>query len=164
MWWVRLQPGVGNRHVIVHYSAVAAAVAYHPVLQSHLQESLQSLLQQAGVSDAAAWLAAQQQPQQHQQQQQMVPHPRFARVNTLKASMQEVLTQLTAEAATNKQQQQDKQAKQRAKHASSAAAVPVVDELLPDLLVFPAGTDLHDHPLVQQGVLILQVTAAAVQG
>jgi putative methyltransferase len=129
-----------------------------------LQQSLQSLLQQAGVSDAAAWLAAQQQPQQHQQQQQMVPHPRFARVNTLKASMQEALTQLTAEAATKKQQQQqqDKQSKQRAKHGSSAAAVPFIDEMLPDLLVFPGGTDLHDHPLVQQGVLILQVTAALV--
>ncbi len=32
-----------------------------------------------------------------------------------------------------------------------------VDELLPDVLLFPAGTDLHDHPLVTNGSLILQV-------
>jgi putative methyltransferase len=97
----------------------------------------------------------------------MVAHPRFARVNTLKATVQDVLAQLTAAAATHKQQQQQQQnkphdAKQRAKHASNAAAAPVVDDLLPNLLVFPAGTDLHDHPLVQQGVLILQVTTAAM--
>lgn len=33
-----------------------------------------------------------------------------------------------------------------------------MDELLPDVLVFPAGTDLHDHHMVQAGVLILQVS------
>lgn len=32
-----------------------------------------------------------------------------------------------------------------------------VDQLLPDLLLFPAGSDLHDHPLVANGSLILQV-------
>jgi len=31
-----------------------------------------------------------------------------------------------------------------------------VDDLLPDVLQFPAGTDLHDHPLVADGRLILQ--------
>ena len=40
-----------------------------------------------------------------------------------------------------------------------------VDPLLPDVLVFPPGTDLHDHPLVKEGRLILQVLCvAAVQG
>ncbi len=34
-----------------------------------------------------------------------------------------------------------------------------VDELLPDVLLLPAGTDLHDHPLVMDGRLILQVSA-----
>ena len=33
----------------------------------------------------------------------------------------------------------------------------VQDELLPDLLVFPPQTDLHSHPLVESGSLILQV-------
>ena len=33
-----------------------------------------------------------------------------------------------------------------------------VDPLLPDVLVFAPGVDLHDHPLVRDGCLILQVT------
>eukprot|EP00775_Hariotina_reticulata_P011098 gene11098-11252_t len=37
-----------------------------------------------------------------------------------------------------------------------------VDVLLPDVLVFPAGTDLHDHPLVRSGVLILQSKASCM--
>ena len=87
-------------------------------------------------------------------------HPRHARVNTLKASVQEVLVQL--------QQQQHSTpgrkpaaAVTKSSHGSGSsktAGVSVhVDELLPDLLVFPPGTDLHDHPLVTEGVLILQV-------
>ena len=31
------------------------------------------------------------------------------------------------------------------------------DDLLPDVLNFPAGTALHDHPLVADRSLILQV-------
>jgi putative methyltransferase len=126
------------------------------------------------MQDAAAWLVIQQQPQQ-QQQQQMVPHPRFARVNTLKASVQQVLAQFTGDAAPIKQQQQQhrqaeaaagsaKQKRKRGETATqeaAAAAHPVVDPLLPDVLVFPPGTDLHDHPLVQQGLLILQVICAS---
>jgi putative methyltransferase len=37
-----------------------------------------------------------------------------------------------------------------------------VDDLLPDLLVFPPGTDLHDHPMVAAGELILQVSTTYV--
>ena len=36
--------------------------------------------------------------------------------------------------------------------------VAEVDPLLPDVLVLPPRADLHDHPLVQNGSLILQVT------
>ena len=32
-----------------------------------------------------------------------------------------------------------------------------MDSLLPDVLVFPQRADLHDHPLVKNGSLILQV-------
>ena len=32
-----------------------------------------------------------------------------------------------------------------------------VDSLLPDVLLFPAGADLHAHPLVQSHCLVLQV-------
>ncbi len=31
------------------------------------------------------------------------------------------------------------------------------DELLPDVLLFPPATDMHDHPLVKNSCLILQV-------
>jgi putative methyltransferase len=100
------------------------------------------------LQDAASWLqAAKQQQQQHQQP--VVQHPRCARVNTLKATVQQVLAQLQAEGFEP--------------HSSSAGGSSGsgpsvrVDGLLPDLLVFPAGTDLHDHQLVEQGVLILQV-------
>ena len=37
-----------------------------------------------------------------------------------------------------------------------------VDALLPDVLHFPSGTDLHDHPLVQSACLILQVNSHSV--
>jgi hypothetical protein len=32
----------------------------------------------------------------------------------------------------------------------------VVDPHIENLLIFPRGTDLHDHPLVKEGALILQ--------
>ena len=34
-----------------------------------------------------------------------------------------------------------------------------LDPLLPDVLLFPAGADLHEHPLVASHCLILQVRA-----
>lgn len=118
------------------------------VAQDALQSALQVLLDEAGASNAAAWLQQQQHPQQ-QQQQQMTPHPRYARVNTLKASVADVLHQLQQQAAASAGQGTGKQQR--------CLQEPLVDELLPDVLMFPPGTDLHDHPLVQQGVLILQV-------
>lgn len=45
----------------------------------------------------------------------------------------------------------------------SAVPVPIVDDLLPDLLAFPAGTDLHDHPMVLDGTLVLQVGLPGAQ-
>lgn len=35
-----------------------------------------------------------------------------------------------------------------------------IDQHLPDVLSFPSGTDLHDHPLVTSSCLILQVSHA----
>lgn len=61
--------------------------------------------------------------------------------------MQQVLAQLKKEADVT-----------AASNNNSSSSYSVeVDELLPDLLVFPPGTDLHDHPLVTEGVLVLQV-------
>lgn len=33
-----------------------------------------------------------------------------------------------------------------------------IDDLIQDLLVLPPGTDLHKHPLVLNGSIVLQVT------
>jgi hypothetical protein len=100
----------------------------------------------AHLQDAAAWLQVTQQQQQHSQQQQpTVQHPRHARVNLLKASLEQVLAQLQGSSGAGS-------------CSSDKGGFDVhADELLPDLLVFPPGTDLHDHPLVTEGVLILQV-------
>ena len=38
-----------------------------------------------------------------------------------------------------------------------------VDQMLPDVLLFPAGSDLHDHPLVTNGSLVLQVRPPTMQ-
>lgn len=32
-----------------------------------------------------------------------------------------------------------------------------MDDLVPDLLLLPPGTDLHDHQLVKDGSVLLQV-------
>ncbi|PNX75890.1 methyltransferase NSUN5-like protein, partial [Trifolium pratense] len=36
------------------------------------------------------------------------------------------------------------------------------DDLLPDLLILPPGTDLHDHPLVKNGSIFLQGKASSM--
>lgn len=102
------------------------------------------------LQDAAAWLeVSQQQQQQSQQLQPTVQHPRHARVNLLKASVKQVLTQLQGGSSGGDGS---------GSSSSGKRGFDVhVDELLPDLLVFPPGTDLHDHPLVTEGVLMLQV-------
>ena len=38
-----------------------------------------------------------------------------------------------------------------------------MDQMLPDVLLFPAGSDLHDHPLVTSGSLVLQVRTPTMQ-
>lgn len=38
-----------------------------------------------------------------------------------------------------------------------------VDQMLPDVLLFPAGSDLHDHPLVTNGSLVLQARPPTLQ-
>lgn len=40
----------------------------------------------------------------------------------------------------------------------------LLDPLLPELLVFPAQTDLHEHPLYRVGHLILQDKVGRVGG
>ncbi|KAH9252989.1 hypothetical protein BASA81_009145 [Batrachochytrium salamandrivorans] len=62
-------------------------------------------------------------------QREKVPMPRYCRVNTIKSTVKQVLEEFP--------------------HA-------VLDKHIPLLLHLPANTDLHDHPLVTSGQLILQ--------
>lgn len=70
----------------------------------------------------------------------VAPHPRCVRVNTLKLSVQEAVTQLKEGGRTSVSR----------------------DPLIPELLVLPPGTDLHDHPLVGDGGLVLQSKASCM--
>ncbi|KAL2655158.1 hypothetical protein AAZV13_04G050400 [Glycine max] len=62
--------------------------------------------------------------------------PRYVRVNTLKLDVDSALLELQKKYSVQK------------------------DNLLPDLLILPPGTDLHDHPLVKNGSIFLQVLDA----
>ncbi|KAL4452334.1 hypothetical protein ABPG75_007996 [Micractinium tetrahymenae] len=116
--------------------------AERAVLQrkADLQAALQRLLGAAGLQSVVELL-----PRPGPD----TPHPRTARVNTLKMSVEEVLRWM---------------AQPPAEHRKWAAvgALARRDDLLPDLLAFPPGTDLHDHPLVATGALILQSKASCM--
>ncbi|KAL6630083.1 hypothetical protein ACP70R_029848 [Stipagrostis hirtigluma subsp. patula] len=66
------------------------------------------------------------------------PKPRFLRVNTLKTTTVSVIEEL------NKTHMVDK------------------DDMVPDMLVLPPGTDLHNHPLVTDGKVFLQGKASCM--
>ncbi|GLI69443.1 hypothetical protein VaNZ11_014055, partial [Volvox africanus] len=119
-----------------------------------------------------------------------VPHPRWVRVNLLKANLDDVIRQLDKHLQSmekvrrtynishttiphqeeKKRQQQTETRKQQKKAAAiqhqeqQQAQQPqvVLDTLLPDLLALPPGTDLHDHPLVTRGSVVLQSKASCM--
>lgn len=67
-----------------------------------------------------------------------VSKPRYVRVNTLKMDVDSALLELSKQYVVKK------------------------DDLLPDLLVLPPGTDLHNHPLVTSGSIFLQGKASSM--
>lgn len=67
-----------------------------------------------------------------------LPKPRYARVNTLKMDVESALVEF-------KKQYEVCQ-----------------DAMVPDLLIFPPRTDLHDHPLVKSGSVFLQGKASSM--
>ena len=77
--------------------------------------------------------------------------PRYARVNTLKGISSSTVIK-------HFQEEKSKAAVSTSKRLASA--VPVADPHVPYLVVFPPGQDLHDHPLVDSGHLILQDKAS----
>nr|DAD49064.1 TPA_asm: hypothetical protein HUJ06_019001 [Nelumbo nucifera] len=67
-----------------------------------------------------------------------VTKPRYVRVNTLKLDVENALCKLERQYMARK------------------------DDMVPDLLVLPPGTDLHDHPLVMNGSVFLQGKASSM--
>jgi putative methyltransferase len=76
-------------------------------------------------------------------------HPRWARVNTIKLQVLKALQLFSSPPSHWPLSHQQ-------------PLEPSVDSLLNDLLRFPPGTDLHDHPLVLSGELILQSKASCM--
>ena len=114
-------------------------------LETPLKEALNAILEDANTADVndllpAVKLAA-----------AAAQRPRTARVNQLKISIEDALDWLRKPPSLHKNQKWTK-----------ACAAVTVDEHLPELLVFPAGADLHDHPLVLDGSLILQSKASCM--
>ncbi|XP_004399148.1 PREDICTED: probable 28S rRNA (cytosine-C(5))-methyltransferase isoform X2 [Odobenus rosmarus divergens] len=83
--------------------------------------------------------------------------PRFVRVNTLKTSLDDAVDYFKRQGFSYQG---------RASSLEDARALRgrcfLLDPLLPELLVFPAQMDLHDHPLYRAGHLILQDKASCL--
>ncbi|CAI5963751.1 unnamed protein product [Closterium sp. NIES-64] len=103
-------------------------------------------------------------------------NPRYARVNTLRTTSDSVLVHFQAgtpqenggkeggidAGASSKSGDGESGASSSAESAGLRVEGEVSvqqDELIPDVLVFPPGTELHRHALVEKGDLILQVGA-----
>ncbi|KAL6057706.1 putative 28S rRNA (cytosine-C(5))-methyltransferase [Balamuthia mandrillaris] len=92
---------------------------------------------------------------EHIRQSQSLSLPRYARVNLLKTNVASVLQHFSS--ANNKKAKKEADEE---KDDSPLSLSPTLDEHLSDLLVFPPHTDLHAHPMVLNGELILQDKAS----
>ncbi|KAG5474418.1 hypothetical protein LSCM1_03200 [Leishmania martiniquensis] len=108
--------------------------------------------------------------------------PRYARVNTLKISVEEMVGRLRrsgearkrardgasddSNAAASSYPEQQAGNKRVTRRASSRPRGPLPeftqDPVVPHLLVLPPGTDMHAHPAVRSGQLILQDRASCL--
>lgn len=105
-----------------------------------LKSTLDKMLQERNVSSFDKLIAS----------SSSVPaHPRWARVNTIKLQVMKALDLF------------NHPPKHWPPHHQQPLE-PSVDSLLNDLLRFPSRTDLHDHPLVLSGEIILQSKASCM--
>ncbi|XP_073931812.1 28S rRNA (cytosine-C(5))-methyltransferase isoform X1 [Castor canadensis] len=83
--------------------------------------------------------------------------PRYVRVNTLKTCLEDAIDYFKRQGFSYQG---------RASSLADLQALKgkhfLLDPLLPDLLVFPAQTDLHEHPLYHAGHLVLQDKASCL--
>ncbi|XP_058968002.2 28S rRNA (cytosine-C(5))-methyltransferase-like [Pocillopora verrucosa] len=84
--------------------------------------------------------------------------PRYVRVNRIKTTLKDVINDFE----NNGYQLVDKQDIASLAAQSSSCKQFMCDKHLSDVLVFPAGTDLHDHPLYVSGHIILQDKASCL--
>lgn len=113
-------------------------------LETPLREALEAVLREAGVDDVSELLPA------VRLEAAAAAHPRTARVNELQMTVEQALEWIRAPPAPH------------TRRWARVGAEASIDPHLPDLLVFPPGTDLHDHPLVESGALILQSKASCM--
>jgi putative methyltransferase len=85
--------------------------------------------------------------------------PRYGRVNTLKISRDE-LAEILRRAKRPREEDDEVSSKKKEEGRRRQQQFPPIvfsfDNHVPDLLVFPPSTDLHNHPAVRRGQLILQ--------
>eukprot|EP00937_MAST-01D_sp_MAST-1D-sp2_P002966 g2966.t1 len=128
-----------------------------------LREALQALRKAAGLADDAPHdelLPAHARRAAARQRDASVP--RFARVNTVRTTTEDVLHQLKAEREGGGTNGGGSKGSKDGKGCATAVPEPTVDHLIHDLLVFPPGTELHEHPLVASGGLVLQDKASCM--
>ena len=83
--------------------------------------------------------------------------PRYVRVNTLRASVMAVVEQLLADVTASDDTRMAATEKMARKIAEAQK-----DPIIPDLLRLPPRTNLHGHPLVEDGTLIQQDRASCL--
>ena len=105
--------------------------------ESALRGALDELRAEAGAQDSNELLLPKQ-----LRRSTVVPVPRFARVNTLRCGVDAAAEALRSE--------------------GGGGHCVAVDPHVPGLLVLPPRTDLHAHPLVKSGQLILQDKASCL--
>ena len=95
-------------------------------------------------------------------------HPRSARVNALKWTLPEALSRFQREREEEEEEESEGGGKDEGKGKSKGTgkkkkeAAPLKDPLVDGVLLFPPRTDLHDHPAVLCGQLILQSRASCL--
>ncbi|XP_076472389.1 28S rRNA (cytosine-C(5))-methyltransferase-like [Babylonia areolata] len=120
--------------------------------KKEIQEKCQELLEERGVTSLADLLSSQ------CQALNKLPIPRYVRVNLLKTTVEEAVAAFTEEGWAWQGPLGLESFRSQVEALGEEGFGS--DPLLPDLLIFPPGTDLHDHPWVTGGCLLLQDRAS----